>query len=73
MIGSALFALAKILLSYYLRTFNPTSVFGAAGSLVALLLFVYISSLILLFGAEMAKALQLRRDSRTQESAVRRF
>ncbi|MDQ2987358.1 MAG: YihY/virulence factor BrkB family protein [Armatimonadota bacterium] len=63
LIGSVLFALSKILLSLYLRTFDPTSAFGAAGSIVALLLFIYISSLVLLFGAEMAKAFQRPRDS----------
>jgi membrane protein len=37
-----------------------TSVFGAAGSLVVLLLWVYFSSQILLFGAEFTKAYATR-------------
>ena len=60
--GSVLFSIAKILFSYYIGTFNPASVFGAAGSLVVALLFVYLSTYTLLFGAEVAKSLQLRTD-----------
>ncbi|MBA3726309.1 MAG: YihY/virulence factor BrkB family protein [Armatimonadetes bacterium] len=60
--ASVLFSIVKILFSYYIGTFNPASVFGAAGSLVVALLFVYLSAYTLLFGAEAAKSLQSRTD-----------
>jgi membrane protein len=52
---AALFSLGKFLLGWYLGREGVTSGFGAAGSLVVLLLWVYYSSLILLFGAEFTR------------------
>ncbi|MEW6157478.1 MAG: YihY/virulence factor BrkB family protein [Verrucomicrobiota bacterium] len=49
---AALFTLGKFALSFYLGRESTTSTFGAAGSLVLLLLWVYYSSIILFFGAE---------------------
>jgi membrane protein len=46
-----LFNLGKILLSFYFGKVNPGSVYGAAGSVVLMLLWVSYSSLILYFGA----------------------
>jgi len=51
-ITAALFSVGKFLLGWYLGREGVTSGFGAAGSLVVILLWVYYSSLILLFGAE---------------------
>lgn len=51
-ITSLLFLVGKYLLGYYFTTSNPTSVYGAAGSVVLILLWVYYSCLILFFGAE---------------------
>jgi membrane protein len=45
-----LFAIGKYLISQYLTHVAPASTFGAAGSLVLVLLWVYYSSLILFFG-----------------------
>ncbi len=50
-----LFNLGKFLLGWYLGQEGVTSGFGTAGSLVVLLLWVYYSSLILLFGAEFTR------------------
>jgi membrane protein len=53
---AVLFTIGKFLLGWYLGRGTTTSVYGAAGSLVALLLWVYYSSLILFFGAEFTQA-----------------
>ena len=47
-----LFALGKWALGLYLGSGSATSAYGAASSLITLLLWVYYSSQILLFGAE---------------------
>jgi membrane protein len=49
---ATLFTLGKFLLGFYLGREGAASGFGAAGSLVVILLWVYYSSQILLFGAE---------------------
>jgi membrane protein len=49
-ITALLFALGKYLISLYLTHVAPASTYGAAGSLVLVLLWVYYSSLILFFG-----------------------
>jgi membrane protein len=54
MVASVLFAVARLLLSMYLRAFNVLTVFGAAGSVMVLLIWVYASMQILLFGARFA-------------------
>jgi len=51
-ITSVLFTLGKELLSLYFGEADPSSTYGAAGSLVLILLWVSYSCLILLFGAE---------------------
>jgi membrane protein len=54
-ITALLFALGNFLICQYLCRFAPTFVYGAAGSLVVVMLWVYYSSQILLFGAEFTK------------------
>jgi membrane protein len=49
---SILFTIGKILIGLYLGSSGVTSIYGAAGSLITVLLWVYYSSLIFLFGAE---------------------
>lgn len=51
-VTAVLFEVGKGLLSWYLSQSSTTSSFGAAGSLVLLLLWIYYTSLILFFGAE---------------------
>lgn len=48
---AVLFNLGKILLSFYFGAANPDSIYGAAGSVVLILLWVSYSCLILFFGA----------------------
>jgi len=47
-----LFVIGKTLIGIYLGHSNPGQAFGAAGSLALLLVWIYYSSMILLFGAE---------------------
>lgn len=51
-----LFAAGKHLFGFYLSHAGVTTVFGAAGSLVVILLWVYYSSVIFFFGAEVTHA-----------------
>ncbi len=51
-----LFMLGKLAISYYISKTNIGSTYGAAGSLVVLMVWVYYSSMILYFGAEFTKA-----------------
>jgi membrane protein len=60
-VTSVLFAVGKHLLSLYIGGKNVTSVYGAAGALVVVLLWVYYSTQILLFGAEITRAYAERR------------
>lgn len=52
LITSFLFAIGREILSYYFGAASPGSVYGAAGSLVIMMLWVTYSCLILFFGAE---------------------
>jgi membrane protein len=56
-----LFVVGKFLIGFYLGQSNPGQAYGAAGSLAVLLLWVYYSSLILLFGAEFTETWAERR------------
>jgi membrane protein len=59
-----LFTLGKYALGMYLGLASTTSAYGAAGSLVAFLLWVYYSAQILLFGAEFTRVYARRRGDR---------
>ena len=56
-IGAFLFTIGKQVLAWYLSTAAVVSAYGAAGSLVVLLMWIYFSSAILLFAASCARAL----------------
>ena len=51
-VTSLLFALGKLLIGWYLIHSSVASVYGAAGSVIVLLLWVYYSAQVCLFGAE---------------------
>jgi membrane protein len=53
---AALFMAGRYLIALYLSYAAPASPYGAAGSVVLVLLWVYYSSLILFFGAALIKA-----------------
>ena len=73
-VTALLFFAGQLILSWYLGRASMVSEFGAAGSIVVLLLWVYYSGQILLFGAEFTKVYARRRVPalRTGKSA-RRF
>jgi membrane protein len=49
---SILFTIGKFLIGLYLGSSAITSIYGAAGSIITVLLWVYYSALIFLLGAE---------------------
>jgi membrane protein len=64
LVTALLFTLGKFLIGYYLGKSNLASSYGAAASIITILLWIYYSSLILLFGAEFTKAYAENRGSR---------
>jgi membrane protein len=80
MVTALLFMLGKFLIELYLGYSSIASVYGAAGSLVVLLMWIYYSAQILYFGAEFTKVYAKYRGHRivpaqepapmTQESQV---
>ena len=72
-ITAILFAIGKYLISFYLTHVAPASTYGAAGSLVLVLMWVYYSSLILFFGTCLTVAAIVRRDRQVtpKKTAVR--
>jgi len=56
-VGTALlFGLGRGVIGYYLGQTDPGSAYGAAGSLAVVIIWVYYSSMIVLFGAEFTRA-----------------
>jgi membrane protein len=60
-VTGVLFTIGRSVIALYLAYTATASTYGAAGSVVMILLWVYYSSLILLFGASFTRALLLRR------------
>lgn len=54
-VTSGLFTLGKYLLTFYFETFNPSSSFGTAGTIILLLLWINYTCQIIFFGAEFTK------------------
>jgi membrane protein len=59
-----LFMAGKFVITFYIDHSTVSSAYGAAGSLVVILLWVYFSSAILFFGAEFTKAYAAKHGSR---------
>ena len=64
LIGAGLFTVGRHGLSAYLSGAAVVSAYGAAGSLVALLMWIYFSAAVLLFGAACARAIQEWREDK---------
>jgi membrane protein len=62
-VTALLFVVGKYLIGLYLGRSNPGEAFGAAGSLALILVWIYYSSMILLFGAEFTQAWAEQRGS----------
>jgi len=60
LVTAVLFMLGKFAISFYISKASIGSTYGAAGSLVVLLVWTYYSSLILYFGAEFTKAYAMK-------------
>jgi membrane protein len=63
-VTSAAFVIGQTVIAFYLGRAGVASAYGAAGSLLVLLLWVYYSSMILLFGAEFTRVYAERHGSR---------
>lgn len=61
-IAAVLFTIGKTFLGWYLVHSTTVSAYGAAGTLVVFLIWVYYSSQILFFGAELIQARRTRRE-----------
>ncbi|MDQ3683359.1 MAG: YihY/virulence factor BrkB family protein, partial [Bacteroidota bacterium] len=57
---SVLFMIGKLLISLYISKSEVGTAYGAAGSLVILIVWIYYSAIILYFGAEFTKAYALK-------------
>ena len=60
-----LFTVGRELMALYLSSAAVISAYGAAGSLIVLLMWIYFSSAVLLFAAGCAKAVEEARDARS--------
>lgn len=56
LVTGILFTIGKMSLAYYFGKAEPASIYGAAGSIILILLWVSYSSMILFFGAEFTAA-----------------
>jgi membrane protein len=69
LVTSLLFSIGKALIGVYLGRAGVTSVYGAAGSLVLILLWIYYSAQLLFLGAEFTEVYSRRFGSRKEETA----
>ncbi len=65
---SLLFLIGKYLIGFYFAQSDPASVYGAAGSVVLVLMWVYYTCLILFFGAEFTVNWALHRNIKIEPS-----
>ena len=71
---AVLFTLGKSLIGWYIGSSSAASAYGAAGALIVVLLWIYYSAQIFLFGAEFTKVYAQRRGSKqnAKDTAPRR-
>lgn len=72
-VTALLFAIGKFLLGFYLARAGTASAYGAAGSLLAFLLWVYYSTIILFLGAELTQVWARRNGRRFEPDANARW
>jgi membrane protein len=71
LVTAGLFTIGKLLIGVYLGTASIASSYGAAGSVIVILVWVYYSAQIILLGAEFTRAYveEFGRRPRTEEFA----
>lgn len=69
-ITTLLFAMGRMVLGLYLANSSVSSVYGAAGSFVVILLWVYYSAQIILFGAEFTQVYARRKRKKAEDNIV---
>jgi membrane protein len=69
-VTTLLFTVGKALIAFYIGSNATVSSYGAAGALIAVLLWVYYSAQIFLLGAEFTKAYANRRNPNSNRSGV---
>ena len=69
-VTAVLFTIGKTLIALYLGGSTVASVYGAAGSLIVILLWVYYSAQVVFFGAEFTKVYSRRFDAATMAPTV---
>jgi membrane protein len=67
-ITAVLFTSGKFAIGYYLSTSNMATIYGAAGSVIIIMLWVYYSSVILYLGAEFTKVFANEHGTKIQPS-----
>ena len=72
-ISAVLFEIGKFGLAYYFKLAAPSSAYGAAGSLAAVLIWVYFSAQIVFFGAEFTQVYAKTRGSGVRPSKHAQF
>lgn len=68
LLGAALFTVGRHLMTLYLANAAAVSAYGAAGSLIVLLMWIYFSSAVLLLGAGYARAFEDRAQEKREEA-----
>lgn len=69
-ITSAMFVVGKFAIGFYLGASDVGSAYGAAGSLIIVLVWIYYSSLIVLYGAEVTQVWSTHRQSQPEVERV---
>lgn len=70
LVTALLFTMGKSLIGWYIGTSAIATAYGAAGALMVVLVWVYYSAQIFLFGAEITRAYSVRRGSRRDLAQV---
>ena len=66
LLTAVLFVLGKFVIGFYLGRSNIASSYGAAATVITLMIWVYYSTQILLFGAEFVRAYSEQRRQRSR-------
>ena len=65
---AALFTLGRFLLSLYFNEFKPTSTFGAAGTVILVMMWINYSCMLIFFGAEFTKVYSYKKGYKIEPS-----